>query len=313
MNNFIQTNRILARTRNLRAVFATCLTTAVAVCLSGCNSVFYQPDKLTWSLPEQITPSFEEFQLPVPGTNEKLQVWKFHSRVPRKGTVVHFHGNAQNMSAHVWFVAWLIDAGFDVVTFDYRGYGNSDGIATRENTIADGQAVLKWLATQAQSTPLFVVGQSLGGAVAFTSLATSEPEVPVRGLIIESSFTSYRGLARKKLGSFFLTWPLQWPLSFLVTDEFSPKEHKLKNPLPIFFIHGTGDWVVPYREGVKFAELAAKQQNSVSLYSVVGRGHTSCFARLENTPCKSAMLQFMNGLIPSAQQQDPQLPAERKK
>jgi pimeloyl-ACP methyl ester carboxylesterase len=308
MNNFIQSKLSLIGKRKPIVLLGLC----ISVLLSGCNSVFYQPDKLTWSLPQQITPSFEEFRLAVPGTKEELHVWKFHSRVPRKGTVVQFHGNAQNMSAHVWFVAWLVDAGFDVVTFDYRGYGSSDGIASRENTIADGHTVLKWLAAQPQSAPLFVIGQSLGGAVAFASLATVEPEIPVRGLIIESSFTSYRRLARKKLDSFFLTWPLQWPLSFLVTDEFSPKQHKLKNPLPIFFIHGTGDFVVPFREGVKFAELAAKQKNSVSLYSDVGRGHTSCFARLEGTPCKSALLQFMNSLIPSAQQ-DAQPQTERKK
>ncbi|MFZ9521028.1 MAG: alpha/beta hydrolase [Silvanigrellaceae bacterium] len=308
MNNFTLA-KILSSGIGKAAVLLAALG---SVCLSGCNSLFYQPDKLDWSLPQQITPSFEEFRLPVPGTSERIHAWRFQSRVQKKGTVLHFHGNAQNMSAHVWFVAWLIDAGFDVVTFDYRGYGSSDGIASRENTIVDGQTVLRWLTTQPQSAPLFVLGQSLGGAVAFASLATLEPEVPVRGLIIESSFASYRKLARKKLGSFFLTWPLQWPLSFLVTDDFSPAQLKLKNPLPIFFAHGTSDYVVPYKEGIKFAEQAVRQKNLVSFYSDVARGHTSCFARLEETRCKTALLQFMNSLVATTPLRSTSVPEQKK-
>lgn len=276
---------------NLRPLIILLLS---ALFIISCNSVFYQPDKLTYSLPQQITPSHEEFFIPVEGTKDRLHVWRFQPRTRRQGTILHFHGNAQNMSAHVWFVAWLVDAGFEIVTFDYRGYGKSSGVASRENTIQDGQAVLRWLSAQQRTTPLFILGQSLGGAVAYTSLAQLTPAPPVRAMIIESSFPSYRKLARTKLASFLLTWPLQWPLSYLITDEFSPESVGMPNPLPMLFIHGTADVVVPYSAGLEFAEMADNQKNSVSFYSDLRRGHTSCFSTLQLNPCKEKVLSFLS-------------------
>ncbi|MEN9808500.1 MAG: hypothetical protein RLZZ488_67 [Pseudomonadota bacterium] len=276
--------------------------------MSACNSLFYQPDKFIYSLPQQITPAYEEFRISSGTNDEKLNVWKFQSRRPRIGTVVHFHGNAQNMSAHVWFVAWLIDAGFDVVTFDYRGYGESDGTANRKNTIEDGKSVLRWISQQPDNAPIFVIGQSLGGAVAYSALAQLDPQPPVRAIIIESSFVSYRQLARRKLASFFLTWPLQWPLSFLVTDQLSPSELSLKSRLPILFVHGTHDGVVPYSEGVEFAGKAEREQNSVSFFSHKGGGHTSCFVEGGKQSCQKEVLQFLASFTAGSQ-----APTESKK
>jgi hypothetical protein len=262
--------------------------------LTACNSVFYQPDRLTYSLPQQINPSYEEFRIPVAGSTDTLHVWHFQPRTARLGTVLHFHGNAQNMSAHVWFVAWLVDAGYEVVTFDYRGYGMSTGAASRRNTVEDGRTVIRWLAERRPSAPFVILAQSLGGAVAFSALAGLKENIPVRAMIIESSFVSYRRLARQKLSSFFLTWPLQWPLSFLVDDELSPETSVLNTPIPMLYIHGTHDPVVPFSEGLKFAELAEKQKNKVSFYTELRRGHTSCFAAPSLTPCKENVLQFLS-------------------
>ncbi|NBX18774.1 MAG: alpha/beta fold hydrolase [Proteobacteria bacterium] len=265
-----------------------------ALAFSACNSVFYQPDRLSYTLPRQVSPAYEEFRIPVGSSSDTLHVWHFRPRTASLGTVLHFHGNAQNMSAHVWFVAWLVDAGFDVVTFDYRGYGASSGVADRQKTVEDGQTVIRWLAQRQPSSPYFIVAQSLGGAVAYSALAGLKDPSPVRAMVIESSFSSYRRLARKKLSSFFLTWPFQWPLSYLVDDELTPEGAVITNPLPMLFIHGTADAVVPYSEGIEFAELAEKQKNLVSFYTEIRRGHTSCFSAQALTPCKERVLNFLN-------------------
>lgn len=47
-----------------------------------------------------------------------------------RGTVLHFHGNAANISNHVLQVEWLPDRGFNLLVFDYRGYGISQGSPT---------------------------------------------------------------------------------------------------------------------------------------------------------------------------------------
>lgn len=274
--------------------------------LTACNSLFYHPDAMRWTLPDQISNSFEEHRIPVGAEGETLHAWHFKTQKNKKGTVVHFHGNAQNMSAHILFVAWFLNEGFDLVTFDYRGYGLSDGRATRENTVEDGEAVLRWLTQREKKKNVFVVGQSLGGAIAPVALQRSAPG-NVAGVILESTFASYRDLAQRKLASFFLTWPVQWPLSFLVTDTLSPKKFADGFPFPTLLVHGTRDPVVPYSEGLELAhQLQQAKSSHITFQTELGRGHTSCFASTELTPCKRTTLSFMDSTLqnsPSSQRE----------
>ena len=82
-----------------------------------------------------------------------------------KGTVVHFHGNAQNMSSHWQFVGWLARRGYNVFVFDYRGYGDSAGHAELQGVYADSHSALDYVRSRADVDPtrLLVLGQSLGG------------------------------------------------------------------------------------------------------------------------------------------------------
>jgi hypothetical protein len=62
----------------------------------------------------------------------------------------------------------------------------------------------------------------------------------------ESTFASYRGIAREKLANFWLTWPLQVPLSWAVDDDYSPVDAIGRvSPIPVLIIHG--DWTAPCR------------------------------------------------------------------
>ncbi len=272
----------------------------IAICcllLTACNSLFYHPDKISYSLPEQISPSFQEHRISVGKNGETLHAWHFRTSKRKKGTVVHFHGNAQNMSAHVFFVAWLLDEGYDLVTFDYRGYGKSDGEVNRQNTVEDGVAILKWTAEHIESANMLVVGQSLGGAVAVVAVAKSEIST-VKKLVLDSTFYSYRKLAQRKLGSFFLTWPLQWPLSFLVTDSESPNDYIKKfagSTLPVFVVHSDRDPVVPYSEGLKLAQaLEAVAGTRVRFRTEASRAHTICMHPSNRSECMTAIVGFLN-------------------
>lgn len=273
--------------------------------LAACNSLFYQPDSLKYTLPEQLSKRYEELRIPVGTRGETLHAWHLYTEHKnKKGVILHFHGNAQNMSAHVNFVAWLLHEGYDVFTFDYRGYGQSNGVAQRDNSIEDGLAVLKTIETRLNETPLFIIAQSLGGAVAVAALQ-ERPDTAVTALVLESSFHSYRSLAQSKLGHFFLTWPLQWPLSFLVTDTHSPSGRSTQLNIPTLLIHGTRDPVVPYQEGVELAHTIRKANLSETLFHLeVGRSHTPCFASAQKTKCKRAVLAFLNSAVQPTQPTD---------
>lgn len=227
--------------------------------LSACNHVFYQPDAFVYTKPTDFKVPVRDLKLKT-SDGESISAWVLNDTPASKGLVLHFHGNAQNMTAHVSFTSWLADAGYTVIIFDYRGYGLSTGKPSQRTLLLDAKAVIDWILAEGRwkSKPIIVLGQSLGGAVAASTLAENAEFAQNLSLfVVESSFPSYRLLARKKLGQFFLTWPFQYPLSFLVSDDTEPGKALKNLAMPKLFIHGDRDDVVPYEMGEILFEEAA--------------------------------------------------------
>jgi hypothetical protein len=222
---------------------------------AGCNHLFYYPDHVDYLQPETFGMRAEQISLP--SGDETIHMWKIPGmRREKPGKVLHFHGNAQNLSSHFLFSAWLARFGYDVYIFDYRGYGKSTGEPSRAGLVEDGITALKYVAG-VDGKELFVLAQSLGGAVAVPSLALAGTAADaVRLLTIDSSFPSYRDMARDKLASFWATWPLQWPLSFLVSEDYSPASYIGRLKMPLLIVHGTKDRIVPFRMGAELFRLA---------------------------------------------------------
>lgn len=192
---------------------------------------------------------------------------------PSRGTIVHFHGNGGNMTGHYLYVYWLALERYDVLTFDYRGYGASGGEKSLSGAVADGAAAIGVARKRTPSHDrLIVIGQSLGGALALASLDRDGGE-GVRGVILDSTFSSYRSVARDKLGHWWLTWPLQYPLTWaLVSDRWAPaKLVARRKPVPLLVMHAPKDPVVPYAEGRRLFDLAPGPKE---FWRVDGEGHT---------------------------------------
>lgn len=209
----------------------------------------------------------------------ELHAWLIHSKNKKPiATVIQFHGNGENMSSHFLSLAWLTHFNIDVLTFDYRGYGESTGSPNRAGLIQDGVAVVEWAQKNARCKKLFLVGQSLGGAVSVLTYVQNKPK-QVEALILESTFASYREITRKKLNQFWLTWPLQWPLSFLVSDELSPIDVIKDVNKPLVFLHSETDPVVPYASGMLLYEAANTPKE---LWKIPWGGHLSAFVTDDN-------------------------------
>lgn len=211
--------------------------------LSSCQSVFYYPDNLEYLTPEKIGLSYENFFI-----KDRLHVWRVPSITqPSLGCVVHFHGNAQNMSAHIFFSHWFAFAGFDLITFDYQGYGRSKGSPSRTELLKDAVDIMDY--AQGSCRQFFIFAQSLGGAVVVPAAAFNPPK-NLKGLIIDSSFSAYRSVVRAKLAQIWLTWPLQYPLSFIISDKLSPYLYAPDIRLPVLVIHSSDDLIVPFSQGL---------------------------------------------------------------
>ncbi len=262
--------------------FSSLKKIAIYICLicSGCNHLFYYPDQHFYVDPKKVNVNKKELTVAA-NNRESLHVWYLLPKSKPKGVVLHFHGNAQNMTAHHLYSSWLTEFGYIVVTFDYRGYGSSGGEVSRENTVEDGAVMLNHLQNKKEwsNLPRYVFAQSLGGAVAVSSLARAK-EIKVDALILESTFASYRDLAKTKLASNPLTWIFQWPLQYLISDDLSPVDFAASVRVPMLMIHGTHDSVVPFSEGMALFE--AFPEGKKTFWRLKGAGHTAAFTNPKN-------------------------------
>jgi len=194
---------------------------------------------------------------------------------PEVATIVFFHGNGGNISDVSWLGQRFAKHGFNVLLFDYRGYGASDGVAGDESALyADGDAAVAFLVNEKKLRPEQIVlyGHSLGTAVA--------ADVASRGhfgaVVLESGFSSASSLA-----SSALPWLPRW-LHFLGKNRFESARKLTKVKSPILIAHGDPDRTIPTSEAQL---LFASANEPKRLLIIPGAGHV---------PFGSAGEQYLN-------------------
>jgi fermentation-respiration switch protein FrsA (DUF1100 family) len=184
----------------------------------------------------------------------KIHGWFVPHEKPR-AVVLFCHGNGGSVATWVDALRTLQDrAGVSVMSFDYRGYGRSEGTPTETGIFADARAARRWLATRVgiPEKQIVMMGRSLGGAVAI-DLATDG----ARGLIIESTFTSM-----PEVGHAMFPW---LPMRTIMQTQFDSlsKIHEYHGPL--LQSHGTADRLLPYGMGLQLFEAANQPKKFISI------------------------------------------------
>ncbi len=253
------------------------LTSLVLLVFSSCSSLLYFPDKKGYLYPGQFKLVPEEFQVQT-DDGFKLESWWVKSETkPVKGVIVFFHGNAQNLTAQFPQASWFRHFGYHVLLFDYRGYGVSEGKPSPEGTVIDGKAILREAKRRAGSLPIIAFGQSLGGAILLRTAIETQDEIPLQGMLLDSTFLSYRHAAQELLSKNWITWPFQWLGLLVMSDSWSPAGTDRPFPkIPYFVIHGTKDITVDYNLG---RELYEKLPENKTLLTIDGGTHTDVFFR----------------------------------
>src|SRR4030067_1093558 len=244
---------------------------------TGCTSMFFYPEKGLRDNPVLQRFPHEEIYFSA-SDGVKLHGWFFKAQGDSLGTILVLHGNAENISTHINSVLWLVKEGYDLFAFDYRGYGMSEGRTSIDGVHLDASAALEKVFTLPQSNKdrVFVLGQSVGGAIAVYTVANSKHKDQIKELIIDSAFSDYRRIAREKLAALFLTWPLQYPLSILFNNDYTPK-YKIKqiSPVQLLIIHGDRVRIIPVHYGSIFYDEALEPKE---FWTAKGAGHIWSFA-----------------------------------
>jgi pimeloyl-ACP methyl ester carboxylesterase len=121
-----------------------------------------------------------------------LNGWYFHGQspdAPKRPVLLYVHGNAGNMAAQFFQFNFLMDWGYDVFTFDYRGFGLSEGHPSREGLWKDTQAAFQEMTMLQPGRQYAVVGFSMGGPYA-VQLAAHEPRLSAAAIL--TCFSSFR-------------------------------------------------------------------------------------------------------------------------
>jgi pimeloyl-ACP methyl ester carboxylesterase len=169
---------------------------------------------------------------------ERLHGWWISAASAPLGHILFCHGNGGNVGDRVVNAGVLSAAGFDVLLLDYRGYGRSSGHPDEAGTYRDARAGRAMLLAQAGVDPgrVFYLGESLGGAVALKLAIESPPA----GLILQSTFTSVRAVAR--------THYPRIPVA-LIPDVYPSLTVIRELTAPLLVLHGDDDEIVPVEQG----------------------------------------------------------------
>lgn len=258
--------------------------------LCACTSIFLFPDRVHYLPNRALGTPAEDVWIAAPDGKD-LHALYLPAQVTPRASLLYLHGNAENLSSHVHAVGWLPAQGYSVLALDYRGFGRSQGKASVDALHEDAEAALAWLAARDADTagPLIVYGQSLGASVAIRLVAGSTLRERIAAVIAESAFASYRGITREKLAQLWLTWPLQWPLSLLVSDRNAAIDVVDRiSPIPLLLIHGERDVIVDPSHSRRLYEAASEPKE---LWLIPQGAHINATRR---EPVRARFLDFLN-------------------
>jgi hypothetical protein len=237
------------------------------------DRVFYYPDEVERGTPADDALAYEDVFFSG-DRGARLHGWFLPAVAakPPHATVLHLHGNAANISGHYEFVRWLPEAGYSVLTFDYQGYGRSEGSPAREATLRDASAALDYVCSRpdVDRRRIVLFGQSIGGAVA--AVVAVERREQVRAVAIDSAFSGYRKIARYHVMRNPLLTVLAWWFPYGVAAGWDPVDFVGRiSPVPVLFMHGKADRIAPWEMSQELFDAAKEPKE---LWLIEGMNHT---------------------------------------
>ncbi len=190
----------------------------------------------------QATPGDDAADQPVPNS--------VASRRPP--LVIYFPGNAGHRWMRVEDLYEIAERGFDVLIFDYRGYGDSTSSPSESRLTADARLVWDFACDELHYSPdrIVIFGESLGGAVALSLWSTTDTGSPQpAAVMLNATFASMTET---------VAWHYPWfPFRYLLLDHWPSLRRIGRVSSPIVIFHGTADMIVPVEHGRELARAAA--------------------------------------------------------
>jgi len=245
------------------------------------HKMVFFPSKDLILTPDQIGLEYEDLYFES-GDKEKINAWFLPaSDTTENNKVVLFcHGNAGNISHRMETVEYILGLSASIMLFDYRGFGKSVGAPGEEEVYQDALVCYNWLIDKKNFSPdqIIIFGRSLGGAVA-VDLAS---KVPCGGVIVESSFTSAKDMAKVMIPMFPINLILKYKLNSI--DKISNVK------CPVLVTHSTEDDMIPYKMGEELFNAAGKPRKFI----ILSGNHNERYY-FNDSNYRNALIEMING------------------
>lgn len=177
-----------------------------------------------------------------------------------KGVIIYNHGNAGELDIWGKWAEILVNRySYDVVIWDYRGYGKSTGKRKKQLMLDDGLLFYNYTKELYSEDLITVYGRSMGGFFGTYMTQKNNP----KKLVLESTPTSLLEVAKEKYP--FL--PAKWLLKY----KFQNTENIQKIKTPTYMIHGTADDLIPFEHGQRLFELS--DSKTKEFFPIEGGNH----------------------------------------
>lgn len=194
--------------------------------------------------------------------------------------ILFFHGNAGSHYQRIPIYQALSARGAGVLAVGYPGYGGNSG-NPNERTLSDAARTnFDWLIAQDIAPKrIVIVGESLGSGVA-TNLAT---QVKAAGLVLLAAYTGMDDVAQRQFPIF--------PAKLLVKDKYRSIDRIHQINMPLSWIHGTSDNLIPYAMGKRLFDAAEEPKTS---HPINGGGHNDLWQLGADILVRTEALRFVS-------------------
>ena len=217
------------------------------------EKLLFHPVQLPRSYQYQFNVPFKEMDIAI-NKHDTLNLVQFYpDKGPRKGVVLYFHGNKENVNNYAMYADNFTRSGYEVWIEDYPGFGKSTGERTEKNLNLQAWELYKMAMAKYAADSIIIYGKSFGTGIA----AYVASNARCRRLILETPYYSIPDL--------FNCYAPIYPVELASHYKFRINQYlpDVKDPITIF--HGTNDWIIPYRCAAKLKKYLKPTDEFVSI------------------------------------------------
>lgn len=220
--------------------------------------LIFHPEKLSEKYEYPFKEKFEELTFKT-SDGENINALLFQVKNP-KGVICYHHGNAGSLDGWGERAKDFTQLGYDVMMYDYRGYGKSSGSIKNEKMIyGDAVMIYSEVLKRYNESEVIIYGASLGSGIAAHLAHDNNPSL----LILETPYYNFYDVSK-------FHYPYL-PNSILLHYQFKTDKFLPQIEVPIYLIHGTEDKTVPYNSSQRLVKLGA----NISLFTIKNGSHSN--------------------------------------